>query len=236
MTSGGGARVFVDHFKSLSRKFLLNKKIFVVLLGLALILIFSHEKWLLFIGDYLIIQASLRPSTVIHVIAGEDYRTDYAIRLYKKGYGKTLFFTGGWCKKHQYKHGEHAEQRSFAQGVPQNEIAFNESTVTSTFMEAELLKEWIQQQPYPVRSIIVVSDPFHMRRARWTYKKVFGNQVQIEMAPVPFDLTSYQRMWWKDRGSRRYVSDEYQKYVYYLFRYQFSSGKFQGWLASLDKE
>ena len=223
-------------FKSLPQKIPSNKKIFVVLLGLALILIFSHKKWLLFIGDFLIVQDSLRALECNSCDCWRGLSNRLCHSVDKKGYGKTLFFTGGWCKKHQYKHGEHAEQRSLVQGVPQNEIAFNKSTVTSTFMEAELLKEWIEQQPYPVRSIIVVSDPFHMRRARWTYRKVFGNQVQIEMAPVPFDLTPYQRAWWKDRGSRRYVWDEYQKYVYYLFRYQFSSGKFQEWLASLDQE
>jgi len=211
-------------------------KIFVVLLGLTTVLLFSREQWLLLIGDFLIVQDSLQPATVIHVIAGEDYRTDYAIQLYKEGYGKTLFFTGGWCKKHQYNHGEHAEQRSLAQGVPQNNIAFDESTVTSTYMEAELVRGWIEQQPYAVRSIIAVSAPFHMRRTRWTYRKVLGDSVQIEMAPVPFDLTPYQRIWWKDRESCRYVWDEYQKYVYYLFRYQFSGGKVQEWLASLDHD
>ena len=70
-------------------------KIFVVLLGLTTVLLFSCEQWLLLIGDFLIVQDSLQPATVIHVIAGEDYRTDYAIQLYKEGYGKTLFFTGG---------------------------------------------------------------------------------------------------------------------------------------------
>ena len=137
---------------------------------------------------------------------------------------------------HLYSHGEHAEERAIAQGVTSEAIAFDDSKVTSTYMEAERLKEWIARSFYPVKLIIVVSDPFHMRRARWAYRKVFGDQVQIQMAPVPFELTPYQRTWWKDPESRRNVRDEYSKFIYYLFRYQFGSGSFKDWLVSLDTE
>ena len=211
-------------------------KILLVMLGLTSVLLFFREQWLLFVGDFLIIQDRLQPADVIHVIAGEDYRTDYAIQLYKEGYGKTLFFTGGWCNQHQYRHGEHAEQTSLEQGVPPKDIAWDDSTVTSTYMEAEKLKAWIAQSSIPIRSAIVVSDPFHMRRIRWIYKKVFGKDIQVEMAPVPFSLTPYQRTWWMDWGSRNYVKDEYVKYVYYIVRYRLSAGKFHEWLVSLDRE
>ncbi|MGZ9223041.1 MAG: YdcF family protein [Anaerolineales bacterium] len=153
-----------------------------------------------------------------------------------KGYGKALFFTGGWCEFHLYLHGEHAKERAVSQGIPSEAIALDDSTVTSTYGEAERLKEWIRHGSYPVRSVIVVSDPFHMRRARWTYQKVFGNQIQVQMAPVPFELTPYQRTWWKDPESRKNVPEEYSKFIYYLFRYQYSSGKLKEWLVSLDTQ
>ncbi len=71
--------------------------VFLSLVALGVILVFFRERWLMRIGDFLYIQDTLAPADVIHVIAGDDYRTDYAIQLYKKGYGKELFFTGGWC-------------------------------------------------------------------------------------------------------------------------------------------
>jgi uncharacterized SAM-binding protein YcdF (DUF218 family) len=120
--------------------------------------------------------------------------------------------------------------------VPVDAIAFDDSKVLSTFMEAEKLKAWISGSPYPVRSVIVVSDPFHMRRVRWTYQKVFGGSIQVQMAPVPFDLTPFQRTWWNHPQSRQNVREEYAKLVYYLFRYQYSWGFFREWLASLDTE
>ena len=170
------------------------------------------------------------------MIAGEDYRTDYALQLYKEGYAKKLFFTGGWCRIHRYNHGEHAEERALAAGVPPDAIAIDDSHVTSTFMEILRLQEWIGHLQTPIRSVIVVSDPFHMRRARWAYKKVLGKGIEAQMAPVPFRETPFRRVWWKDYASRKFVKEEYEKYVYYILRYQISRGKFRDWLATLDKE
>jgi uncharacterized SAM-binding protein YcdF (DUF218 family) len=103
-------------------------------------------------------------------------------------------------------------------------------------MEAERLKEWIAQQPHTVRSVIVASDPFHMRRAQWAYRRVLGQDIEVQMAPVPFEQTPFEKAWWKNLESRKYVRDEYQKYMYYLLRYRFSSGMFHTWLTSLDGE
>lgn len=209
-------------------------KIIVSLAVLILVLVFFRAQWLLWIGNFLVIQNTLRPADVIHVIAGEDYRTEYAIKLYEQGFGEHLFFTGGWCKVHQYQHGEHAEEIALEEGVPLDAIAFDDSEVASTYMEAERLKAWIDSRPYPIRSVMVVSDPFHMRRARWIYRKVLGIQIQLQMAPVPFELTPYQRTWWMDQESRKYVLEEYEKFVYNIFRYQISRGKFQEWLVAMD--
>jgi uncharacterized SAM-binding protein YcdF (DUF218 family) len=213
-----------------------KKKILLGSAGLVVFLFLFRDPGLMLIGDFLFVQDTLRPADVIHVIAGEDYRTDYAIQLYRQGFGRTLFFTGGWCEIHLYRHGEHANERAQDQGVPLEAVAFDDSPVVSTYMEAERLKAWIAQSPEPVRSVIVVSDPFHMRRARWTYRKVLGDRIEVQMAPVPFELTPYRRMWWKDWQSRQNVREEYTKLVYYLFRYQYSWGFLRDWLASLDSE
>lgn len=98
-------------------------------------------------------------------------------------------------------------------------------------MEAEKLKDWIERNSYVVPSIIVVSDPFHTRQARWTYRKVFGDKMQIQMAPVPFRLTPYRSTWWKCVESQKYAQEEHFKFIVYMFRYQYSWGFFKPWLA-----
>ena len=208
--------------------------IVVVLLLLALIAFFVRETVLQAVGDFLVIQDDLYPVDVIHVIAGADHRTEHAIQLYKQGYAKTLFFTGGWYTSHNYYHGEHGFQQALAQGVPKEAIDYDDSPVTSTYSETVLLKAWIDQSPAPISSVIVVSDPFHMRRARWTARQVLGEGVEILMAPVPFEKTPYNQQWWVDETSQRYVKEEYQKLVYYLLRYKYSWGWLSEWLASYD--
>jgi uncharacterized SAM-binding protein YcdF (DUF218 family) len=164
----------------------------VAVASLSVTLFLLREQILQGIGDFLIIQDELHSADVIHVIAGPDYRTDYAIRLYQEGYGRQLFFTGGWCTIHMGYHGEIGRVRALDQGVPPEAIATDDTTVTSTYSEAVRLKEFIANSPVPIHSVTVVSDPFHMRRARWAYRRVFGNEISLQMAPVPFEsfLTS----------------------------------------------
>ena len=206
----------------------------VVIVGV--LLFGAREPILLAVGNFLVIQDRLQPADVIHVISGPDDRTDYAIQLYKQGYGKTIFFTGGWCVSHGYYHGQHGAERAEAQGIAPESIAIDESRVSSTYAEVVLLKEFIARSPTTVRSVIVVSDPQHMRRARWTYRHVLGRGIEVLMAPVPFDVTRHQRRWWTDDASRQYVRQEYLKLAYYFARYQLAFGPVRDWLASLDRE
>jgi uncharacterized SAM-binding protein YcdF (DUF218 family) len=194
----------------------------------------AREPILVSVGSFLVVQDELASADIIHVISGLDDRTDYAIQLYKQGYGKTLFFTGGWCDKVQGNHAERGKERAQSQGVPSSAIAIDGSEVTSTYAEALRLREFIQSSDEPIRSVIIVSDPYHMRRARWAYRHVLGKGVEVLMAPVPDGLSPYRERWWADAASRRYVEREYGKIVYYYARYKFSWGPVKEWLASLD--
>lgn len=55
------------------------------------ILFFLRQRILLVAGDFLVVQNQLQPSDMIHVIAEDDYQTDYAIQLYKQGYTKLIW-------------------------------------------------------------------------------------------------------------------------------------------------
>ena len=206
----------------------------IALIGLTLFL--AREPILFKVGDFLVVQDKVQVVDVIHVIAGPDEYTDYAARLFQQGYGKRIFFTGGWCREHRENHGDRGRKRAVANGVPPEAIATDDSAVTSTYSEVERLKGWITRSEAPIRSVAVVSDPYHMRRARWTYRHILGDEIELRMAPIPFDLSPYNRRWWTDGGSRRMVKEEYVKILYYYARYKFACGWLREWLASFDKE
>jgi uncharacterized SAM-binding protein YcdF (DUF218 family) len=208
----------------------------ICLILIGCIIYLTRNSFLLAIGNFLIVQDPLQQVDVIHVISGPDYRTDYAVQLFQQGYGKYLFFTGGWCPEIMGVHADRSTELSIQQGVPASAIKSDPYQVISTYQEAQRLKLWIDQAQTPVHSVIIVSDPHHMRRARWAYQRVLGKNVKLIMAPVPFDQTPYQQQWWADGTSRNMVRDEYVKIIYYYARYKFSSGRLQEWLASLDEE
>lgn len=215
---------------SLSRRSVAGLSVFIMLLFSTIIMDFPVQT-IATIGNFLVVQNDLRPADVIHVIAGDDYRTTYAIQLYKQGYARMLFFTGGWCQYHGYYHGAHALQLALEAGIPQHAIAYDDSTVTSTYDEALLLNKFILGNQAAYHTVIVVSDPYHMRRSQWTYRHIIGKGLSVLMAPVPFDRTPFKQQWWTDSASTSYVKEEYQKLIYYFFRYQLNLK----WLAGLDK-
>ena len=208
----------------------------LVLLILIGIMFLLHEGILLAIGNFLVIQDNLQRADVIQVIAGDDYRTDYAINLYQQGYGKQIFFTGGWCPYHNLYHGQHGKERAVKQGILIDAIAIDDSKVKSTYSEVVRLKEFIAQSRMPIKSVIVVSDPYHMRRARWTYKKVLGDGIEVQRAPMQFECSPLKQIWWTDAESRIFLKNEYLKILYYYARYNFSWGPLKDWLASLDRD
>jgi uncharacterized SAM-binding protein YcdF (DUF218 family) len=124
--------------------------------------------------------------------------------------------------------------RAIRQGVSPEAIAADGSSVTSTYSEAVRLQAFVAQSETPIRSVIVVSDAYHMRRARWAYEHVLGDQVQVLMSPVPFESSQLQREWWTHRRSLKRVFEEYVKLAYYWARYRVFRGSIQEWLASLD--
>lgn len=193
-----------------------------------------HRPILLAIGDFLVVEDELHPADVIHILAGGDRRVDYAVQLYNQGYGKQIFITGGWCPEINENHAEHGKKRALEQGVPSIDIAIDGSSVSSTYSEAIRLKEFASQGQEPIRSVIVVSDPHHMRRVNWSFRQVLGDQISVQMAPVPFDVSDNERIWWTDGKSRRMVLQEYLKIVYYYARYELSRGPVQEWLATLE--
>ena len=211
-------------------------RILIIVGLLSATLFLTHERILVAVGDFLVVRDKLEPADIIHVIAGEDHRTDYAIKLFHQGYAKQLFFTGGWCSLHNENHGDRAKRRAVEHGIPLEAVAMDDFTVTSTYSEVMRLKEFIKGSKVPLHSVIAVSDSYHMRRARWTYHQVLGDEVRVQMASVPFDLSPYKHNWWTDRASRDFVKEEYLKIIYYHARYQLSWGPIKEWLASFDRK
>ncbi len=187
------------------------------------------------IGDYLVVEDDLQKTDLIAAVSGPEYRIIYAAELYTRGLASTVFFTGGYSEGNQRVEATWSKYLATTYGVPEEAIATNDAAVLTTHDEAVLLKDFIDAHADTIHSVMVVTDPYHSRRARWIYQKVLGSDIKVYMAPVPRTRTEFAKVWWTDAKSRKLVFQEYVKLVFYYFRYQASSGSFQDWLSQFDK-
>jgi uncharacterized SAM-binding protein YcdF (DUF218 family) len=187
------------------------------------------------IGDYLVVQDKLQQTDLIAAVSGPEYRIVYAAELYTRGLGKSLFFTGGYSEENNRVEAAWSKTVAMHNGVPEEAITIDETAVLSTHDEAVLLKNYIDAHADSIKSVTVVTDPYHSRRARWIYQKVLGNGINVIVAPVPRTRTDFPKYWWTTAKSRELVYEEYVKLVFYYFRYEASSGKFREWLSKFDK-
>ena len=70
------------------------------------------------------------------------------------------------------------------------------------------------------RRIIVVTSPYHVKRARMILTGVMAGY-EISVVGTPYD--SFQKQWWKDQDSARNVMLELIKILFYIFGGHFYS-------------
>lgn len=110
-----------------------------IITGLALYL--AREPILLAIGDFLVVEDTLQPADLIHVVSGEEDRLDYGVQLYLQGFGRRLFFTGDGVPDKPVIRAELYQEEAISQGVPPADIYLDGGPIDSTYSEAVRLKQ-----------------------------------------------------------------------------------------------
>ncbi len=88
-----------------------------------------------------------------------------------------------------------------------------------SWQEAIAARAWMNA--YGWRSVLVVSDPPHMLRVRYTWFSIFrGTELAYSLiASDPGWWSAWG--WWRNPRSEKFVSDEVLKLGYYIVRYRF---------------
>jgi uncharacterized SAM-binding protein YcdF (DUF218 family) len=97
--------------------------------------------------------------------------------------------------------------------------------LTSTFDEAKAVRKWCEANK--AHSIIIVTNPFHSRRARWIFNKVLEQpaddrerrlKVSVQVGTV--DSKKYDPLdWWQSEEGMIAFNNEWVKTFYYFFKY-----------------
>ncbi len=100
------------------------------------------------------------------------------------------------------------------EGVAGQGIRLLPGAITSTYDEAQSLARFLEQNPD--RSVTIVSDAFHLRRARWVFRRVLGNDAAKRLSFAGAKIEGVDRgNWWKTQNGVSTYLCEYLKFVYY---------------------
>lgn len=139
-----------------------------------------------------------RPSPVFRA------RIDHAIRLYEQGQVDTLILTGGVGSRSSLSEAEVARRYAGARGVPDDAMLIEERS-TSTL--ENLRNAEIVAEQNGIETVLITSNPFHMRRAMH-----MAQSVGLDAAPSPTQTTV-----WRSDASRNFqYFREFLAYMYFL--------------------
>jgi uncharacterized SAM-binding protein YcdF (DUF218 family) len=101
--------------------------------------------------------------------------------------------------------------------VPETAIEAIGNGVTSTYDESRAVRAWVEKTG--AKSIIISTDPFHTRRARWLFRKELkGTGARICL--VAAARREYQASnWWQHEQGLIDFQNEFLKSVYYHCKY-----------------
>lgn len=102
-------------------------------------------------------------------------------------------------------------------GIAGEAILSPEKRVGSTIEEANLVRAFVLDKGY--RSLIVVTSLMHSRRAYLTFRRVFKDS-EVNLISLPSHYQQFNpKDWWKNRTYAKELIIEYQKLIYYKFKY-----------------
>jgi len=172
---------------------------------------------------WLVVSVPMEKADALIVLGGEPQaRPLEAARLYKKGVAPMVFVTG---------QGDASRNRQIliGAGVPSSKIV-TEAAATTTYSNATLLKPLMDTEQ--VHSALIVTSPFHTRRALATFRKVMPN--------IQFGITEASIRWWgrpEGRGDvNRFAAIEFLKTVEYWLIYGVSPIKVESRGTSVEKK
>lgn len=158
----------------------MNKNFFKSCLGINVIIlsgILIVFMILVGVGSFLSVGDPVKPVDAIVVLSGDEgVRIKEASDWYLRGYGKYLLITKTDDEEigEQKTYSEKLMRIAIELGVPQDSIIFSEGMASNTIEEAKAVL--LVAKTRNINSILVVTDPYHTRRADIIFDLEFKDQ------------------------------------------------------------
>ncbi len=197
------------------------------LAGVALLVVafLARQWWLPPLGRFLVVSdplpaAGAPADAVVPLGGGRAARVVQAASLLRHGYATWLVTADDELDLPGIRRslGELVRQEAEWQGVPAERVLVLPGFVETTYEEALALRAFSQEQGW--NSLLVVTDGFHTRRARLTFRDVFrGTGITVAVRPVE-DGEYDPEAWWQSTDDLRDTWTEYAKLALHLVGYR----------------
>lgn len=184
-------------------------------MGLAIVtVIILSFLGLLFVGlpYYLAPQDKLVKADAIVAVSGGETtsRTLGAVKLYDEGYAPIIIFSGAAQDRTSISNAAAMRNIAIKAGVPKSAILIEEDSA-DTFENAQNTAAIIKDRN--INSIILVTSPYHQRRASIEFKRALGKTVRV-INHSTSDENWRRSAWWKNNYSLSLTLSEFQKIIF----------------------
>jgi uncharacterized SAM-binding protein YcdF (DUF218 family) len=133
------------------------------------------------------------PADVIVAISGGDTsaRVNEAVKLYKAGWASKLIFSGAAQDTSGPSNAEAMQKQAIKSGVPPSALLLD-SVAQDTSQNAQGAAQLLEGKE---KRLILVTSPYHQRRASLEFGRVLGSNVKIINHPTPTDRY-WGPEWW----------------------------------------
>lgn len=141
------------------------------------------------------VSGACAPADAIVAISGgdTDARAREAISLYKQGWAPVIIFSGAALDKQGASNAAAMAAQAVGERVPRDAILLDEASV-NTADNASQVRAIVEQKGY--KRIILVTSPYHQRRASIEFDRRLGDITSIVNHPTSSDRYWNEQRWW----------------------------------------
>jgi len=173
------------------------------------------------VGEWLVVDDPLRRADAIVILGGGGRgRVEEAARLFHSDYASWVVVTNTEMDYPGIRADQATLNRREAlwQGIPEKSILVAPGFATTTYEEALSVKQLAEARYW--RRLIIVTDPFHTRRAHLIYSKILKDtDIDIIMRPVT-QHWYHPDTWWQTASGLRETWTEFLKLLLHEIGYQ----------------
>lgn len=188
----------------------------------AVYLLVFHTPFVWLLGDQLAVRHEPRVADAIVVFSGngeagyinQSYqrRAVDAIRYFKAGYAPLIILSSG--KNQTFPEVEMIRSLLIDKGIPEQAIQILETFPHSTFENVVLVKGILTERS--AKSILLITSPYHSRRALWVWRRVMPEL--LVLAPAVVDTPKRSPQWEASVDQMKVIGYEYLAIAYYWYK------------------